>query len=489
MREIGLYLGNQTLSAAATENKKVISFSNYSLSESDAKPQDNELNFEVSLNKVSRELQLQQNETINLAIADKEFIIRSFVIPSMSRKEIESSMEFEIDKYIPFKMEDLEWNYSYERISRENKILVSFIGYKRKNFTQYTDSFNRLGFTPKVIEPGGLALMRMVKSMSQYVNLKWYAILEVAPKQGNITFFYNTLPVFSRVVSVDHEGKIDAAKVLEETRFSFQYFKREFRAYDLEKLLVITQEAPESLASMGESLELPVEFINPGELVGADQVDVSRLKAYSSATFDHFIRRFSPCIKLESPFLGGVPAKVSPFRTAIAIAIVVVGVVITIFINASYHRKIVAQEKMLEQKQKEVQLSDDLKRQNIRSIRRYIEEKEKQINVLATRTKARIEAAPILKQIEQAVLDGAQGVWLSKVNFNGGRGKNDANIRITGYIYLNDPNEETLSLDRLMLNLNRDSKIKESFSRLELGGKDKESYEGFEVTMFQIKLY
>ncbi len=489
MREVGIYLGNKKLSVATTENQKLISFTDHTLQEAQDDSDNDELNFEVSLNKISRELKLNPNETINLSIADKEFIIRSFVIPSMSRKEIESSMEFEIDKYIPFKMADLEWNYSYDKLSGENKILISFIGYKRNNFTQYTESFSRLGFTPMIIEPGCLSLMRMIRSLSGYSRLQWYAVLEVTPKQGYITFFYKTLPVFSRVVNVDHEGEIDAAKVLEETRFSFQYFKREFRAHDLEKMIVVTQEDPASLASLGESLELPVDFLQPSDCVNSsDTLDVPRLKAYSVAAFEHFPRRFSPCLKSESPFLGKVKDKVSPLGTALAVGIVVVGLIVTVMINMSYHSKIVMQEKILAAQQEKVQLSEDLKRQKIRDIKRYIDEKEEQINVLAAKIKSNVPVARILYQLQASILSGTEGLWLDRIDFREAESQG-ASLRFLGYVYMGDSRKETLSLDRFMLNLNRNEVIKKMFPRLELVGKDRKTYGGFDVTQFVIRLY
>ena len=64
------------------------------------------------LSKCIRESRVDpENSDIVICIPNRDLIVRFFEIPPIPRKEISATIGFEIKKYIPFKMEDIAYDY------------------------------------------------------------------------------------------------------------------------------------------------------------------------------------------------------------------------------------------------------------------------------------------------------------------------------------------------------------------------------------------
>ncbi|MDD4294247.1 MAG: pilus assembly protein PilM, partial [Candidatus Omnitrophica bacterium] len=112
---VGLYFGTDTIGGVLVENKKVImsvKFDLASIEDAGSVQTDSEVLWEALVNKTLRALNAQ-GKTVFVSVADKEFVTRSFEIPLTNKKEIETSLVFEAGKYLPFKLEEVVVDYSY----------------------------------------------------------------------------------------------------------------------------------------------------------------------------------------------------------------------------------------------------------------------------------------------------------------------------------------------------------------------------------------
>ncbi|MDD4183722.1 MAG: pilus assembly protein PilM, partial [Candidatus Omnitrophica bacterium] len=241
-KKIGIYLGLNSIGAVAMEGKKVLSSVKYDLSsvEEEAKVEslNEEIRWQALINKILREIGSEEKE-VYVSLADKDFIFRSLEMPLMTKKNIDSSLVFEIEKYIPFKIEELMWDYSYVRYPKEKKLNISFVGIRETNIYKVQEMFSHLNLMTVTIEPSSLSLVKVLKTSKQFSQIKNFALLDATDSESYLTFFYEDLPVFSQYITIAKKGNVlDTDKFIESVRLSFQYFKREFRTYDLEKFIM-----------------------------------------------------------------------------------------------------------------------------------------------------------------------------------------------------------------------------------------------------------
>ena len=171
--KVGLYLGVDSLGGVVISNGKVIASARYTLSsleeESHVENLSDEVKWEALINKCMREMNVETKE-IYLSMADRDFIFRFFEMPLMKRHEIQSSVTYEIEKYIPFKLEDLRWDYSTIKFPKEKKMDVAFLGLKEDIYQNIQGLFTRLGFNPVVFEPSAVSLARTLKTIKKFVE-------------------------------------------------------------------------------------------------------------------------------------------------------------------------------------------------------------------------------------------------------------------------------------------------------------------------------
>ncbi|MBU2265428.1 MAG: hypothetical protein KJ977_00120, partial [Candidatus Omnitrophica bacterium] len=241
-KTVGLYLGVSSLGVAVVSGREVMTLSNFNISElGEAKAEivDKDVRLEALINKALRDANADGAD-ICLSLADRDFIFRSLEMPLMRKAEIESSLAYEVEKYIPFKIGELEWAYETTRFPKDKKMSVSFIGIREGNLQRVREILNRLGARAVSIEPSSLSLVRALKSLKKFSKLRDFALLDLTEAESHLTFFQNDLPVFNRYLTIPKkEDVFDTVKFSESVDFSYQYFKREFRSYKIDKFVVV----------------------------------------------------------------------------------------------------------------------------------------------------------------------------------------------------------------------------------------------------------
>ncbi len=199
-KKVGLYLGVNSIGVAVVQGKDILSLERFefsSIEEVGNKITNDDIRWEALINKTLREVDSHAKE-VYISLADKDFIFRSLDMPLMKKKDIESSLIYEVEKYIPFKIEELVWDYDYVNFSKERKIGLSFIGIKEDNFERVRSMLFRLELKAAVIEPSCLSLARAVKSVKKFSQFNNFVILDFTQDEASFTFFQQDLPVFNR---------------------------------------------------------------------------------------------------------------------------------------------------------------------------------------------------------------------------------------------------------------------------------------------------
>ena len=189
----------------------------------------------------------QVPERLSVCICATEILLRSFLMPLLPKSEWDDSIRFEARKYIPFKTEDLTWNFHVIEDRAHKQMRVTFLGLRTQTFSRIMQWLIEAGVTPAFLEAQSVSLARALAGQpasvasaahpslaGQFVGL---VDVDLAANTAHIVVAKDQVPYFSRDVqlSLDPEGPGAAlpgvdprAKVLlDELRLSLDFFSRE----------------------------------------------------------------------------------------------------------------------------------------------------------------------------------------------------------------------------------------------------------------------
>ncbi|OGX30982.1 MAG: hypothetical protein A3B73_05275 [Omnitrophica WOR_2 bacterium RIFCSPHIGHO2_02_FULL_63_39] len=185
----------------------------------------------------------QVPERLGVCVSAQEILLRSFLMPLVPKSEWEDSIRFEARKYIPFKTEDLTWNFHVIEDRAHKQMRVTFLGLRTQTFSRIRQWLVEAGVTPAFLEAQSVSLARVMAGPSanaraslagQFVGL---VDVDLAANAAHIVVAKDQVPYFARDVnlSLDPEGPgvaspgIDprAKVLLGELRLSLDFFSRE----------------------------------------------------------------------------------------------------------------------------------------------------------------------------------------------------------------------------------------------------------------------
>jgi len=489
--KVGLYLGVDSLGGVAISNGKVISSSRYALSsleeEAHVENLSDEVKWEALINKCMREMNVDTKD-IYLSMADRDFIFRFFEMPLMKRHEIQSSVTYEIEKYIPFKLEELRWDYSIIKFPKEKKMDVSFLGLKEDVYQNIQGLFTRLGFNPVLFEPSAVSLARTLKTLKKFAKAKNFALLDLTGGEGYLTFFHHDLPVFNRYFSIpaikDEAPKLE--ELVNPIRLSFQYFRREFSFYKLEQLNIMSNTADEQLVNMlKEELQTDVQICCPDDFMASGN-GLENLKAMGVADAEGSAYKFKPFLSPTAERIERSKVEV-PLNRAMLMSIAALGIVVYaafFFLTEQYLGK---KNNELALKRQELMTPAGLKvgwdgvDVEVASRRADIAK----INIIKKNYEP---IGPFMEKLMRADSDPLvpDGLWLESLSAQQSDGKWSG--AFSGKIFFDDARKERETLDVFVYRLGRDAVVRKIFSSIELVSSTRVKAQEFDVTSFDMTL-
>lgn len=489
-KKFGLYLGLNSVGAVTVENKKITATARFDLSslEEEAKVENlsEDIRWEALVNKTLREIGAE-DKNIHVSLSDKDFIFRSLEMPLMDKKSIASSLSYEIERYIPFKIDELWWDYDVIRYPKEKKMYVSFVGIRENTILRTQELLAHLGLNPVILEPASLSLVKIVKLAKKYTQVKNFAILDVTEFEAYLTFFYQDMPVFNQyiVVPKGQEG-FDFDKFIESVRFAFQYFKREFKYYDLEKLIVVSGLKEEKLSLLlKEELQIETELFSPLDVTTSPGVDVEGLKAFGAAYSAESSYKFKPVLKkteISEEKQELAVSETPSLRIGLLLALAGLGAVGCILLSVFFNNEENTLKYNLEKINKEIYRPEAIKNLSWKQIDGAIVAAEKKLKILEELGKAR-QISPSLAKVSSL---RPKGLWFNAIN--AGCSKNKCKLAIEGDIFLGDPYQERANIDEFVSRLKADSTIKLNFSSIDMTGTEKKTVGEYTFTHFSLKM-
>lgn len=282
MNSLGIYFGPKAICIIETKGKKIIS--NIQIFQSTISTADLEERVSVESRAggitalIKEELarnKIQAKEA-TLCLSGKDLIIRTFEMPMMPREELQSAINFEVKKYIPFKVEDLisDSQVEVDKSSRTN--LVLFIGIKKETLAKYISILNQLNLKVKAIEYSAFSILRCLKLTGSNQNgvIGLFATDMSGEDEATFTVLENGFPLFSRDIMLTGEpGSLSKPektgpeilalleKLKTEIRVSLDYYNRKFPSKNVKKVfLICNQEFSADLEALVKELGLSAKF-------------------------------------------------------------------------------------------------------------------------------------------------------------------------------------------------------------------------------------
>lgn len=303
MSTLGIYFGPKIISLVEAKAKKLINVTHIPWERIQGAELEEKVPDEVKIVALFKE-ELRKNKIeakeAALSLSGKDLIIRTFEMPVLPRGELEGAINFEAKKYIPFKVEDMIFDFQAVLDKASQKNLVLFIGIKKEIIDKYLSILKQLELKVISVEYSAFSILRLLE-LSGLSDKNIASLLSVDFQEEDEASFMvleNGFPLFSRDIALGAlPGEIsqpvqEHAMILEklktEMRVSLDYYRRKFPAKEIKKLAVVTDQSQRSdLEALDSETGLSVQFIDTVKfkriMVKPVPFSLGLFKAYSSS--------------------------------------------------------------------------------------------------------------------------------------------------------------------------------------------------------------
>ncbi|MFC1515062.1 pilus assembly protein PilM [Candidatus Omnitrophota bacterium] len=430
-----------------------------------------------------------------VGISDVKSIFRFMEMPTMKKKELQLALPLEAEKYMPFKIEDIAWDYKEKRSFREKKVKVAFTGVKQEVITEITEIFKDLSIPVKSIESASFATVGALVHFNKISRKnKNFAVFILSGKQGEINIFDDNFPYFCRhtKLPLDDEGAVSVAKVVDELRITLDYYRRERGQKSLEKLFVVgKKDALTAFAPTLSELEIDVEKITLEDIVQTPLSSIQELKAYSLAlrdfrppalTFDYLTRRPEAseggAIALEA---RDVPW--DPRAVFLPLVIGFLAFIAILFIKLNLETSKVVEMARLNKSFNELNMPEHL--QTLDSLRKSISRNDFLWQQMRTQAKIPRTSSSFLSLIHESL---GPGMWLDSFEYKGDSVDQRARTSFRGMIFLSDVERERDSLGSFIATLKASDLVKGNGLQVNVHSINQLKERGYDVTAFEIRI-
>ncbi len=151
-------------------------------------------------------LESQKIKTKNVvtSMSGNSVIIRKILLPKMSEEELESTIQWEAEQYIPFEMSDVNLDFqilgpSHEDPSQMNILLVAA---KKDVVNDLAMIFKELGLNPQVMDVDCFALENNFEHNYEIADEDIVGLINIGANAINVNVIKNRNTVFTRDIQV-----------------------------------------------------------------------------------------------------------------------------------------------------------------------------------------------------------------------------------------------------------------------------------------------
>ena len=153
-------------------------------------------------------LRAQQVKTkdVALSVSGHSVIVKKISLPSMSEDELEESIRWEAEQYIPFDINDVNMDFhilgSTDAPEGRGQMSVLLVAVKKDKLTEYTALVTEAGLTPVVVDVDAFALENMYDVNYGGGGEGVVALVNIGASVMNINILKNGVSAFTRDISI-----------------------------------------------------------------------------------------------------------------------------------------------------------------------------------------------------------------------------------------------------------------------------------------------
>jgi len=201
------------------------------------------------------------------SISSKYLLVKEFVFPRMSRKELRESLKWKISEFLAFPVEQavIDLRISEQTVNGQPSLRVLAVAIPREEVLRHIRVLQSLGLMPSRVTIAPLVFENLIRpsvgALKESEGLA-LATLNIRSETADLSIYKNGKSVFTRIIA----SKAD--RLFSEVRRSLDYFHAENQYVALEKMMVFGDQADlgELPRLLAEQLSLQVEVLDPLKL-------------------------------------------------------------------------------------------------------------------------------------------------------------------------------------------------------------------------------
>jgi Tfp pilus assembly protein PilN len=506
MNSLGIYFGIKDINLVETNGSKIINnvrlpHPKLEISELEEKvPTD--VKIIALLKDAFRSYRVNAGE-VTFCISGQDLVIRTFEIPLLPLSEVRSGVSFEAKKYIPFKLEDLDYDYQLLFNKKNKTSLVLFVGIKKEILSNYLSFTKQLNLKINALEYSAFSVLRFLKlsGISDAGIIASICFDLNNEDETNFTVYENGFSLFSRdfdfagePAGFEQTAESDLLqkqdKLKKEIRISFEYYNRKFPEKAVKNIFVVADKDSASapgLKTAFTEFAIPFKFIDTQKALGKTASYSSVLvKSFSAALFK------STPLKMKINLVGArlkaarAAASSSPFAflegVKLDLIYIFVGVVLCVsMFGWGVMRTQARQQELASIISQRVKITSVPASDNLDDLLSVSSKYKKKIRALDNVVKNQVYITPILSVIPRAL---PNGVWLDSFTLN--QGKNGLELNLFGQVYLKDSEQEFESVNSFLANLKKDTVFSGYFKEILIGSIDRRNVDNKMLVVFRV---
>jgi len=506
MNSLGIYFGIKDIILVETSGKKIVNnirlpHPNLAMAELEEKvPAD--IKLMAMLKDAFRTNRISAEEAF-FCLSGQDLVIRTFEIPLLPQSELRGAVSFEAKKYIPFKIEELDYDFQVLFNKKDKTSLVLFVGIKKEILANYVSIAKQLNLKVGMLEYSAFSILRFLKlaGLSDAGVMATLCFDLNNEDEANFTVFENGFSLFSRDFvftgepggfeqTVETDSAQKREKLKNEIKVSLDYYNRKFPEKVIKNIFVLSdKESQADLGSLFAESSIAFKIVETKKVLGKG-VEFSTAVAKSFAAS---LSKIAP-LKIKINLIGArlkaarVVAQVGkPFALLEGLKVDFKFIILGIFVCVAVFgyglvRIRPMQGELIEIKSKRVKISSIAANDSLDALSALGSKYKKKIRTLDDLVKNQMYATYPLDAIPRA-LPG--GVWLGNFSFNQNR-NGVLELLLNGQAYLENSDKELELVDAFLQNLKSDPVFSKYFKEMSIKSVEQKTEQGKNVVMFTI---
>ena len=454
-----------------------------------------------------------------LGLPSSEVLLRHFTLPEMPKSEWRQAVQFEARKYIPFKMDELTWNFHATEQPATHQLRVVFVGAQQATVAHYVSVLAQAGVKPVAVESPSVGLARMVLRGQPALAAETIAVTEVSGEMAHIMLVKDGVPCFARDVSLAGReetkpvedflatageaaaGSPGAGRgderldlLISELHYSFNYFLREFPDERISRVLLCGEPvSDEWMETLTKELHISAERTPEPFRVRAPGTTHAGAWAVAGGLAMSGLAKGGLLIPLEwrggrqerqertGAFVLDEPLRQLLVREATIAACLLAGVAFIM------HQQVAAVRGEIASEQQTRETAVPVNRMSVAELQQLAATAEQRAKVMQGLVDERVLLTPKLEALARLL---PEGTWLDQLTYEARQNQPAAVARtlgLRGRCFLGDKQRELSVVTGVAQRLKDSPQLFQGFATAELSSLRSEAMQKYLVTTFEVR--